>query len=246
MPRVNAIRHLAFEDLGAFEPALEAMGFNIQYLDAGIDDLSDAGGAEIDLLVVLGGPIGAYEEQRYPFLTSEIQLIERRLSAGRPTMGICLGAQLMARSLGARVYPGPAREIGFKALTLTSEGELSALRTFRDRPVLHWHGDTFDLPDGTVRLASTDICENQAFSFGANAIAAQFHPEASGQCFERWLIGHAVELAHANMDVPALRRENKYWAGALPQQAATFLEHWLAEVTPRPETWPRSAFPPSV
>lgn len=234
MPHVTAIRHLAFEDLGAFEPVLEAMGFRIQYRDAGVDDLSDAEGA--DLLVVLGGPIGAHEEDRYPFLTDEIRLIERRLSAGRPTMGICLGAQLMARSLGARVYPGPAKEIGFKALTLTSAGEQSALRAFRDRPVLHWHGDTFDLPGGAVRLASTDICENQAFSFGVSAIATQFHPEASGRGFERWLIGHAVELVHANLDVAALRRENEYWAPALPQQAAVFLEHWLAEGKPRPET----------
>lgn len=236
MSHVTAIRHLAFEDLGAFEPILEAMGFHIHYLDAGVDDLSVAGEAETDLLVVLGGPIGAYEEERYPFLTSEIHLIERRLAAGRPTIGICLGAQLMARSLGARVYPGPAKEIGFKALTLTSAGEQSALRAFRETPVLHWHGDTFDLPEGAVRLASTDICENQAFSFGPNAIAAQFHPEASGQGFERWLIGHAVELAHANMDVAALRRENEYWAGALPQQATMFLKHWLAEMSPRPET----------
>lgn len=96
MPHVTAIRHLAFEDLGAFEPLLETMGFHIQYLDAGVDDLSVAGGAETDLLVVLGGPIGAYEEERYPFLTSEIRLMERRLSAGLPTKGICWGAQLMA------------------------------------------------------------------------------------------------------------------------------------------------------
>lgn len=96
MAHVTAIRHLAFEDLGAFEPLLETMGFHIQYLDAGVDDLSVAGEAETDLLVVLGGTIGAYEEERYPFLTSEIRLMERRLSAGLPTMGICCGAQLMA------------------------------------------------------------------------------------------------------------------------------------------------------
>ena len=119
MPLVTAVRHLAFEDLGAFEPLLETMGFHIQYLDAGVDDLSVAGEAETDLLVVLGGPIGAYEEERYPFLTSEIRLMERRLSAGLPTMGICWGAQLMAHGppLTSCVVGGAAVYIACKLAT---------------------------------------------------------------------------------------------------------------------------------
>jgi GMP synthase (glutamine-hydrolysing) len=224
---VTAIRHVAFEDLGAFGPVLNEAGCTIRYLDAGVDDLEGSEGPDTDLLVVLGGPIGAYEEDRYPFLTEEISLIERRLASGPPIIGICLGSQLMARALGARVYPGPAKEIGFKALTLTPEGEAGPLAAFRGNPVLHWHGDTFDLPEGATRLASTDICLNQAFSVGTNALAAQFHPEAGGPGFERWLIGHTAELGQAGIDVPALRQENAGLATMLERQARGFLTEWM-------------------
>jgi GMP synthase (glutamine-hydrolysing) len=224
---VTAIRHVAFEDLGAFEPVLRDAGHAIRYLDAGVDDLVGVDGPETDLLIVLGGPIGAYEEDRYPFLTDEIRLIERRLAAGLPMLGICLGSQLMARALGARVYPGPAKEIGFKPLTLTSEGDAGPLAAFRDNPVLHWHGDTVDLPEGAVWLASTDICLNQAFAMGSHALAAQFHPEAGGPGFERWLIGHTAELGQAGIDVPALRQENRRLAEMLERQARRFLADWM-------------------
>jgi len=225
---VTAIRHLAFEDLGAFETVLSEAGYRTGYIDIGLDDPDELDPIQPDLLIVLGGPIGAYEEDRYPFLTREIRLIEERLKADRPVLGICLGAQLMARALGASVYPGPASEIGFKPLTLIAEGQGGALSAFAGNPVLHWHGDTFDLPPGAIRLASTDICANQAFSFGRNALATQFHPEAGGPAFERWLIGHAVELAGAGVDVPALRMENERLSAGLCAGARQFLEGWLA------------------
>ena len=112
-----AIRHVAFEDLGGFEAPLKDAGYAIRYADMGVDDV--AGFGDPDLLVVLGGPIGAYEDDLYPWLKDEIAAIAARLQAQRPTLGICLGAQLMARALGARVYPGPAKEIGWKPLDLT-------------------------------------------------------------------------------------------------------------------------------
>ncbi|HEX7854376.1 MAG TPA: glutamine amidotransferase [Sphingobium sp.] len=234
-----AIRHIAFEDLGAFEPILRQSGYAVRYLDAGVDDLGAFDQASADLLVVLGAPIGAYEDDLYPFLSDEIRLLESRLGRGFPTLGICLGSQLMARALGSRVYPGPAKEIGFAPLTFTAEGEASALAAFAGHPVLHWHGDTFDLPEGAVRLASTDICTNQAFSFGASALAAQFHPEAGGPGFERWLIGHSVELAQAGIDIPALRAENSRLAPQLRQQATVFLERWLTEALSEDDIYPK-------
>jgi GMP synthase (glutamine-hydrolysing) len=108
-----AIRHLAFEDLGCFGPVLKQAGYQVQYCDIGVDDLGTIDPVKTELLVVLGGPVGAWEEDKYPFLRPEIDLLERRLAADRPTIGICLGAQLMARALGARVYPGREKEIGF-------------------------------------------------------------------------------------------------------------------------------------
>lgn len=204
-----AIRHLQFEDLGCFEPALERNDYEVKYHDVGVRPLEELLESPPDLLVVLGGPIGAYEDRTFPFLKKEVDILKARLQKGLPTMGICLGAQLMAHALGSRVYPGPAKEIGFSPLQLTSEGEQSCLRHLDGGRVLHWHGDTFDLPAESVRLASTDLCVNQAFRYGTASIAFQFHPEAGGRGFERWLIGHTVELAAAGIGVSELRAESE-------------------------------------
>ena len=151
--------------------------------------------AAADLLVVLGGPIGAYEEELYPFLADELRVIERRLAAGRPVLGICLGSQLMARALGARVYPGTGKEIGWAPLQLTAAGRDSCLAPLGGgAPVLHWHGDTFDLPKGASLLASTPRYKNQAFAWQRHGLALQCHIEATAAGLERWYIGHACEI----------------------------------------------------
>jgi GMP synthase (glutamine-hydrolysing) len=223
---VLAIRHVGFEDLGAFEATLTEAGYRIRYADMGVDD--PAGLEQPDLLVVLGAPIGAYEDDLYPFLVAEIDFVSAWLKAGRPTLGICLGAQLMARALGARVYPGRAKEIGWKVLTLTQAGEES-LAPLKALPVLHWHGDTFDLPEGAINLASTDICEHQAFAYGPNALAFQFHPEARARGFERWLIGHAREIAHAKgASVPGLRADTAKFSASAAAAGRRVLAQWLA------------------
>jgi len=225
-----ALRHVAFEDLGLFEPLLAAAGWQLSYRDAALDDLSDPALAEADLLAVLGGPIGAYESDIYPFLVPETQLIERRLKSGKPTLGICLGAQVMAGALGARVYFGGTKEIGFGRVTLTEAGVASALAPLgaADGIVLHWHGDTFDLPDGATRLASNETYPNQAFSYGPKALALQFHLEAELGKIERWLVGHALELAKAGIAIPALRAEAKARANAYMHQGEKIFTAWLA------------------
>ncbi len=237
LPTAVAIRHVAFEDLGAFHAPIERAGYRVHYYDVGLDPLWTLEPVKTELVVVLGGPIGAYEDDKYPFLRDEIDLLEERLAAGRPTLGICLGAQLIARALGARVYPGPAKEIGFSPLTLTQDGRASCLAPFDGEPVLHWHGDTFDLPKGAVRLAFTAACQNQAFAYGRNALAVQFHPEAGGDAFERWLIGHALELAKAGIDVGKLREEQTALGADLNRRAEASITAWLKQITgsPRPQ-----------
>ena len=231
MKTAAAIRHVQFEDLGTFAQALNEDGYDIRYYDAGIDNLRSPELLDCSLLTILGAPIGAYEEDKYPFLADELAILERRLSSGRPTLGICLGAQLMARALGSRVYPGPAKEIGWAPITLTAAGKQSAARHFDGAPVLHWHGDTFDLPAGTELLASTDLCQNQAFTYGRHALAFQFHPEASALHFERWLIGHAAEIASLpGLSVSALRADTQKFAPESALRARPCFSEWLASL----------------
>jgi len=234
-PRMNpsqrvavAIRHVAFEDLGNLEASLQARGFRIDYKDAGVDPLRaiDPG---VDLLVVLGGPIGAYEESTYPFIGEELRLLEKRLALDLPTLGICLGAQMMARALGASVRPGGDKEIGWAPLTLAQQAGTSPLDHLRGVPVLHWHGDTFDVPSGAVHLASTERYSNQAFAWGRRGLALQFHAEVRLAALERWYIGHACEIAATpGVSVAQLRAEAGRYDAMLQTQAAALWQSWLS------------------
>ncbi len=230
MSRKNAvaIRHVEFEDLGSFALPLRDAGYELVYVDAGVDDIGAVASSDPDLLVVLGGPIGAYEEHEYPFLNTELNILTERLSANRPTLGICLGAQLMARALGARVYPGPSKEIGWAAINLTLAGLAGPLHHLDGNRVIHWHGDTFDLPDGCELLGSTTLCPNQAFARGPNILALQFHPEITATSMERWLIGHASEIASGGLKPSFLRSETSKFAADLETSAVALFRDWLA------------------
>ncbi|WP_249692270.1 glutamine amidotransferase [Stappia sp. WLB 29] len=228
---VQAIRHIGFEDLGSFAAPLREAGYDIEYIDVAERDPATLDPLAAELLVVLGGPIGVYDHDAYPVVTDEIRLLRARLAADRPTLGICLGAQLMAAASGARIYPGPAKEIGWSALDLSDAAVLNPLAVLRGVPVLHWHGDTFDLPEGCTLLASTPLCTNQAFSRGPNVLGLQFHPEVLGARFEHWLLGHANELATAGIDPVALRLDARRHAGRLEQAGAALLTGWLSRLT---------------
>ncbi|WP_334148133.1 glutamine amidotransferase-related protein [Hyphomicrobium sp.] len=138
-----AIRHVHFEDLGTFEAVLVDAGYKIHYCDLRISDLRTAGPESVDLLIVLGGPIGVYETDTYPFLVEEQHLLQARVAQHRPTLGICLGAQLIASVLGAKVGPTGSKEIGFSELALTDAGRTGPLRHLHGAPVLHWHWRRF-------------------------------------------------------------------------------------------------------
>jgi GMP synthase (glutamine-hydrolysing) len=225
MKNAVAIYHVAFEDAGTLGPVLEERGIGLQYLQAGVEDLSPA--LDADLLVVLGGPIGIYEIERYPFLKDELNTIEAAVKKGTPVVGICLGAQALAAVLAARVYPGVQPELGWDELTLTEEGKVSPLGVLEGLRVLNWHGDTFDLPSGATRLASTPLTPNQAFSYGPKVLALQFHVELPERDMERWLIGHTLELAKNNVNLAEMRCATARYAPPTNEASRTLFNTWF-------------------
>ncbi|HEL2957338.1 TPA: glutamine amidotransferase [Stenotrophomonas maltophilia] len=232
MKHAVVLQHVAFEDLGTLQPLLLTQRWQLQVLQAGVDALDPVDSA--DLLVVLGGPISVNDVDTYPFLAESITVLQRRLQQQRPTLGICLGAQLMAHALGASVAPSGGKEIGFAPLLLTDEGQRSPLQALQGIPVLHWHGEAFELPAGARRLASTPACRHQAFAIGSHALALQCHPELDARQFERWLIGHTLELAQAGIDPNDLRAQARRYGAPLAAAATAMFDQWLQDLPEMP------------
>jgi GMP synthase (glutamine-hydrolysing) len=220
------LSHLPFEDTGSLQPELDRRGFATQIIDTATARFPLAETQDCDLLIVMGGPVGVYEADDYPFIRGEIDALRRRLDARKPTLGICLGAQLMAGALGARVYSGSrGSEIGW--LPLLPAGPQPGPAWFapllaQDLHVFHWHGDTFDLPPGALHLACTELYQNQAFALGNYGLALQFHPEVTEIGLERWYVGHACELRQKRIPVAELRAAAHIHAPALVKAAAQF------------------------
>ncbi|MBI4287998.1 MAG: type 1 glutamine amidotransferase [Chloroflexi bacterium] len=152
--------------------------------------------SDYDALLVLGGPMNVYEEDRYPFLAEENLVIKDVVRQGKPYLGICLGAQLLAKALGAKVAANPVKEIGFSHVQLTPDAAKDGLfKGLGTRlPVFQWHGDTFSIPEGAVKLAESQDCPNQAFVYGRAAYAVQFHLEVTPAMVRDWARANKVEI----------------------------------------------------
>lgn len=228
MKRALVIRHVDHEGIAAYREPIEAAGYVVERIAAyhagcaGLDILSP------DLVVVMGGPMGVYDTDRHPWLDDEIALLKRRIEADRPVLGVCLGSQLIAAALGAAVCRGPVREIGFAPLSLTGAGASGPLRHLAEVAVLHWHGDTFDVPEGTALLAKTDHYA-QAFSRGRNLLALQFHAEmGQDERFEHWLANDGADIAEAGRTPEALRVEHDAKGPAAVAAGRAMIADWLA------------------
>ncbi|SFV31420.1 GMP synthase (glutamine-hydrolysing) [Thermoflavifilum thermophilum] len=192
--RISCIQHVPFEKPGMIETwaLTHRHAFSIVHPYAGqsFPDLS-----ETDMLVIMGGPMGVYEENQYPWMKAEKYGIEKAIQAGKKVLGVCLGAQLIANVLGARVYPHEEKEIGWFPVypenTNPAENPYAAL--FMPRlTVFHWHGDTFDLPSGAINLASSSACRHQMFTWSNHVMGLQFHLEVGKENVEQMLrAGHA-------------------------------------------------------
>jgi GMP synthase-like glutamine amidotransferase len=181
------LQHVAWEGPGliAAEARRKGRRLVVRRIDRG-DLLPQA--LEVEGLVVMGGPMGVCEADRYPFLLQECRLIEDLVRRQKPVLGVCLGAQLLAHALGATVYAGHASEIGFGSVDLTSEGRRDPVLgpVGPSLPVFHWHGDTFTLPAGAVLLASSPDYPHQAFRYGDLAYGLQFHVEPNASIWSAW------------------------------------------------------------
>lgn len=172
--------------LGKLEQHLIARGFRIETFRGDIDDLSELDPIKADLLIVLGGPQSATQTEHYPYLEEEITMVQKRLANHKPTLGICLGGQLIAKALGGEVFTGDHPEIGWITLK-PSKDSLLPLNLLMNTQVFTWHKDGFIIPTGASTLAQTTQY-NQAFTFGDHTLALQFHPEVTLEIARKWYV----------------------------------------------------------
>lgn len=185
--RVLVFRHVPFEHAGLIAPALEAAGICYRYVDAFRGRADEVSVFDADGFIFMGGPMSANDNLSY--IHTELSLIRQAVEAAKPVLGICLGAQLIAKALGARVYRNPVKEIGWFPVWWTPEAASDPLLAGLQEPetVFHWHGETFDLPEGAVCLARSERCERQAFRVGAHTYGFQFHLEVTPEMIQDWV-----------------------------------------------------------
>ena len=186
-------------------------------------------------LLVLGGPMGVSDIDRFPFLADELRLIESALKRGVPTLGVCLGSQLIAAAAGARVYSGKAKEIGWYPVTLTDQGRSDRLFAgFADTfTVFQWHGDTFDVPPGAVNLAGSELFAHQVIRVGPRAYGVQFHLEVTGPMVLEWLRANSDELETVKeyIDPERIADETRAHLAGLHRRGKTFVRRFLRLAT---------------
>lgn len=227
--RVLVLQHAESENLGTIEGALRAAGVAFDYVrafegQAVPDNLDGSSG-----LIIMGGPMGVYETDRFPFLLQEMKLIESFLKVGRPILGVCLGSQLLAAVLGATVGKGRQKEIGWHPIELSPASRQDPL--WSDQPsrfvAYHWHGDIFDLPRQAVTLARSEITPVQSYRFGDRAYGILFHLEVTLPQIRQMLDEFAAEIAQENLNPAAILEQAESLLPPLQEIGATIFGRWI-------------------
>ncbi|NOY46313.1 MAG: amidotransferase [Deltaproteobacteria bacterium] len=236
METVYILQHVWCEPPARIEAALRAAGVRPRLIRVYAGDPVPPEMGEGAGLVVMGGPMGVYEHEAHPFLREELRLIEDALSLGRPVLGTCLGSQLLAAALGASVRPGGRKEIGWHEVRLTDEARTDALLAGLPPSftALHWHGDVFDLPAGSVRLASSDLTENQAFRYGSNAYGFLFHMEITEAILRDWVSEFGGEMEEAGVAEDAVLGPAPDHLDRLGPLGDTVYRRWAGLLRPSP------------
>lgn len=223
------IQHLAGEDLGNLKEVLLNRGFEITTIRVWKDNFKNFDPINPDLLVILGGPIGVNNIDTFPILQDEIDFITKRTkNPSLATIGICLGSQMIAHTLGAEVHKGHGAEIGWKKIMTKSNNKYEYFNKLDNHEVLHWHGDTFKIPQGYTLMASSEQYPNQAYvSANHKIMGLQFHLEVKPEDFEGWLITSVGELLDEPEQISKMRHDAKTVGAELQMVAKQFWNEWL-------------------
>lgn len=226
--RALIIRHVPYEGLAGYRTPIEAAGYHVDRIDVADESFSSLDLCGPDLLIMMGGPMGVYEQDQHPWITCQLNRLSRRLDAGRPTLGVCFGAQMIAAALGADVYAGPAKEVGFHPVNVRTDVENNPLVHIAGKPVLHWHGDTFTQPEGVEFLASSHVYDHQAFRRGNNILALQFHAEMGlDPRFDDWLEQWPEAVQEAGGDEASFRAAHDELGPHAVAAGQAMIHHWL-------------------
>ncbi|MBI4596771.1 MAG: gamma-glutamyl-gamma-aminobutyrate hydrolase family protein [Candidatus Omnitrophica bacterium] len=229
------IQHVPHERLGTFEPIFMQSGLTIRTLNAADTQAIWPKPDDANGIVSMGGPQSVYEQRKYPWIKKELAFLEEAIAAKRPILGVCLGAQMLAAALGAKVTKNPQKEIGWYPLMREPGADGDPMWDIfgQTETVFQWHGDTFALPKGAVQLASSPLCAQQAFRYGDNAYGVQFHVEVTEAIIRAWMRvpGNRAELAslRGTIDPMTIRRQSPQHINRLQvlghHVATTFAHH---------------------
>jgi len=228
--KVLVVSHKTEKDIGSLDPILVERGYQITRVLSYIDAVETIDPLGHDLAIFTGGPIGVYQADMFPYLNHELDYLKKRIAHDKPVLGVCLGAQLIAKAMGYDVYPGKqGKEIGWVDVTVTAEGAESPVRHLdkSQTKMMQWHGDTFDLPSEATLLASSEMYKNQAYRVGKNIMALQCHPEVQKENIELWLATGIEEAEKNGLTIQGLRADSEDNLLVLQKQTQAFFNAWL-------------------